>query len=216
MWSYNYNYLCHDGIKGMRWGVRRFQYEDGTLTPEGKKRYGSVQKLNYINAKKEYNRAFNKAYFKSGIHLTKKGKDEDTKRWEKVYEANKKLDSAKKEYKQFKNTQKEEKRIQKEKNKKIRKQKEKIFDAFSSSSHTNSKKYAAKTAKDVVGAVATAAVGSYEIKKASDRGQQALANQYYQTTKQSVNNLLKKAKTNASIAAWYETDYRVKKSYWTS
>lgn len=32
--------LEHSGIKGQRWGVRRFQNEDGTLTEEGKKRYG--------------------------------------------------------------------------------------------------------------------------------------------------------------------------------
>lgn len=29
----------HHGIKGQRWGVRRFQNEDGTLTDKGKKRY---------------------------------------------------------------------------------------------------------------------------------------------------------------------------------
>ena len=31
--------LYHHGIKGMRWGRRRFQNEDGTLTSAGKKRY---------------------------------------------------------------------------------------------------------------------------------------------------------------------------------
>lgn len=31
--------LYHYGIKGQKWGVRRYQNEDGTLTPEGKKRY---------------------------------------------------------------------------------------------------------------------------------------------------------------------------------
>lgn len=34
------NELQHWGIKGQRWGVRRFQNEDGSLTAEGKKRYG--------------------------------------------------------------------------------------------------------------------------------------------------------------------------------
>lgn len=32
--------LYHHGIKGQRWGVRRYQNEDGSLTSEGRKRYG--------------------------------------------------------------------------------------------------------------------------------------------------------------------------------
>ena len=36
---YSSNELYHHGIKGMRWGVRRFQKKDGTLTNAGKKRY---------------------------------------------------------------------------------------------------------------------------------------------------------------------------------
>lgn len=35
--EYN-NYLCHHGIKGMKWGVRRYQNKDGSLTAAGKKR----------------------------------------------------------------------------------------------------------------------------------------------------------------------------------
>ena len=31
--------LRHHGIKGQKWGVRRFQNKDGSLTPAGKKRY---------------------------------------------------------------------------------------------------------------------------------------------------------------------------------
>ena len=33
--------LYHFGIKGMAWGRRRYQNEDGTLTAEGRERYGS-------------------------------------------------------------------------------------------------------------------------------------------------------------------------------
>lgn len=33
------DYLAHSGIHGMKWGVRRYQNEDGTLTEEGKRRY---------------------------------------------------------------------------------------------------------------------------------------------------------------------------------
>lgn len=33
------DYLAHHGILGQKWGIRRFQNPDGTLTEEGKKRY---------------------------------------------------------------------------------------------------------------------------------------------------------------------------------
>ena len=35
----NDEYLVHHGIKGMKWGVRRFRNKDGSLTSAGKKRY---------------------------------------------------------------------------------------------------------------------------------------------------------------------------------
>ena len=36
------NALKHHGVKGQRWGVRRYQNKDGTLTNEGKKRYSQL------------------------------------------------------------------------------------------------------------------------------------------------------------------------------
>lgn len=33
----NPDFLMHHGVKGQKWGVRRYQNEDGTLTPEGKR-----------------------------------------------------------------------------------------------------------------------------------------------------------------------------------
>ena len=36
------NELCHHGIKGQRWGIRRFQNPDGSLTSAGKERYRGV------------------------------------------------------------------------------------------------------------------------------------------------------------------------------
>lgn len=35
------NNLQHHGIKGQKWGRRRYQNKDGSLTVEGKQRYGS-------------------------------------------------------------------------------------------------------------------------------------------------------------------------------
>ena len=41
-WKYiRTNELQHHGIKGMKWGIRRFQNTDGSLTSAGRKRYNN-------------------------------------------------------------------------------------------------------------------------------------------------------------------------------
>lgn len=37
------DFLAHHGIKGQKWGVRRFQNEDGSLTSSGRKHYGLAE-----------------------------------------------------------------------------------------------------------------------------------------------------------------------------
>ena len=46
--------LYHYGIPGQKWGVRRFQNPDGTLTEKGKKRYEKLNKrINKHNSYKK-------------------------------------------------------------------------------------------------------------------------------------------------------------------
>ena len=56
------NYLEHHGIKGQRWGIRRYQNPDGTLTERGLKRQ---HKKDVKWAKRNYNKIYNRTYKKS-------------------------------------------------------------------------------------------------------------------------------------------------------
>lgn len=53
---YSYSELYHHGVKGMKWGVRRYQNEDGSLTAAGKKRQAKQE----AKAVKKYSKKLSK------------------------------------------------------------------------------------------------------------------------------------------------------------
>lgn len=77
---YDDSYLAHHGILGMRWGVRRYQNADGSLTAAGRNRYG-------IKSTKEYKNERIEKYKKEGYNkLTARTKaNEDVSYAKKAY-----------------------------------------------------------------------------------------------------------------------------------
>lgn len=116
--------LTHHGIKGQKWGQRRFQNEDGTWTAAGKERYGSGvadAKAAYKAAKKEYNASFNNAYRHNHPYsFSKKKREETQQRWNDVYDKADKLNAAKRAVKDAKIADKNAKSAAKNERKEIR------------------------------------------------------------------------------------------------
>lgn len=80
----NNDELYHHGVKGQRWGVRRYQNEDGTLTPKGK---AKLEKLRNKDIK----------YLESRLNRIRKDEDKNAKfsehRAEKLLKKSEKLES---------------------------------------------------------------------------------------------------------------------------
>lgn len=70
-------YLVHHGIKGQKWGVRRYQNEDGSLTPAGKKRiskqYERESKKTMSDLSRSYNRMQLNAYNRAADYMNDGG-----------------------------------------------------------------------------------------------------------------------------------------------
>ena len=53
------NKLVHSGVLGMKWGIRRYQNEDGTLTEAGKRHYSRLHSQ-YVHKTKDMARQYHK------------------------------------------------------------------------------------------------------------------------------------------------------------
>lgn len=89
---YTNTYLQHHGIKGQKWGVRRYQNEDGTLTAAGRKRISKEYKKESKKVSnaltKNYSKLYVKSYNKTADSMNNGGIDKFNKQQEKKYGKN--------------------------------------------------------------------------------------------------------------------------------
>ncbi len=93
--------LYHHGTKGQKWGVRKYQNEDGSLTPAGREHYGYGASRERLNSAKEHHKNISNEIavrdFTYGTfgHFTKKGRQLDRE----YKDSAKALREAKRDYK---------------------------------------------------------------------------------------------------------------------
>lgn len=102
--------LYHYGVKGQKWGIRRFQDARGRLTDEGKRRYGSKSrkygKMAYKNAQKaaSVKKMFTKMKKQSDKRMERQYRKANDEKYKKEKEMNKRItnviDALDKEYKE--------------------------------------------------------------------------------------------------------------------
>ena len=89
------NALQHYGVLGMKWGQRRFQNKDGSLTSAGKRHYEKTGEYGY-----QYHSHTTKKYNRKAAKAAEKGKTKKAAKFERRAKRSEELDRREQEYAQ--------------------------------------------------------------------------------------------------------------------